>query len=251
MCASTDFVAMLADRVRRAERKRIVFPESTDPRVLEAASRLKRDGLVEPVVPSTGEHLWRRYFERRRHKGVSERKARQIVRLPLYASALMVAEGEADGFVGGAENTTAETVRAAIHCIGPSPGIRTISSFFVVASQARDLGHNGLLLFADCAVVVEPTTEQLSDIAIATAANTAALLGIEPRVAMLSFSTRGSAAHPCIDRIAAATALTRERFPALTIDGELQADAALVPDVARRKGVGSTVAGRAKHPDLP
>ena len=157
----------------------------------------------------------------------------------------MVAAGDADGSVGGAANTTADTVRAALHAIGPAPGVRLVSSAFIMALQSRELGHKGLMAFADCAVVVDPSPVDLAEIAIATAETTRRVIGAEPAVALLSFSTKGSSRHARVDKITEALRLVRERVPALNIDGELQLDAALVPAVAQSKAPGSKVAGRA------
>jgi phosphate acetyltransferase len=251
--SAADFLKLLSARVRQSPPKRIVFPEGSDERVRSATARLEREGIVQPLFPSGSDKYWQMYHESRRAKGVTESEARMIASRPLYHAALMVAAGDADGFVGGASNTTAETVRAVLHCIGPAPGIATISSFFIVAVRDRTFGSNGLLLFADCAIVVEPTAGQLAEIAIATAGNTRAILGVEPRVAMLSFSTRRSAVHPCIDRIGGALEVVRQRDPLLIIDGEMQADAALVPGVSRSKAPGSELDGSANtliFPDL-
>jgi phosphate acetyltransferase len=246
-CAS-EFVDSLERRVRALPVRRIVFAEPEDPRVREAAERLELAGFVQPIFPAGSDRHWRLYHARRQSRGVDEAHARAISRTPLYESALMVAAGEADGFIGGAANTTAETVRATLHCIGAATSMTKVSSFFVVVDRA---GRR--LLFADCAVVVEPSAEELATIAIATASNTRAILGEEPKVALLSFSTRGSAAHPCIDRIGEALRIARAREPGLAIDGEIQADAALVPEVAKTKAPDSDVAGRANtlvFPDL-
>ena len=245
---ASDFVNALERRVRAQPLRRIVFAEPEDARVQDAAGRLERDGLAEPVFPAGDDRHWRLYHARRQSKGVDQADAKKISRMPLYESALMVAAGEADGFIGGAANTTADTVRALLHCVGVAPGVRTVSSFFVVVDRS---GRQ--LLFADCAIVVEPTAEELASIAISTAANAAAILGMDPKVALLSFSTRGSAVHPCIDRIAEALNIVRSRAPQFAIDGEIQADAALVPEVARAKAPESEVAGRANilvFPDL-
>jgi Phosphotransacetylase len=142
----------------------------------------------------------RLYFERRRAKGVTEVEAEQISSRPLYFAALMVAAGDADGFVGGAANTTAETVRASLHCIGTRSDVKTVSSVFILAVEDRAFGNNGLLALADCAIVVNPTAVELADIAIATAHSTRILLHAEPRVALLSFSTKGSGKDKSIDK---------------------------------------------------
>jgi phosphate acetyltransferase len=155
----------------------------------------------------------------------------------------MVAAGDADGSVGGAANTTAETVRAALHCVGAKPGVRVVSSVFLMAVHNSEFGHKGLLSFADCAIVIEPTASQLAEIAIATAHTTRTLLDAEPVVALLSFSTKGSGRHKQVDQVIEALRIVRERAPELHADGELQADAALCKVVGGSKAPGSTVAG--------
>ena len=256
------FLAGIAERLRKTRpKRRIVFPEGDDARVQQAAERLQREDLAVPILLGAGravsEQDARRYaqlyFERRRAKGITELEAGEIARAPLYTAALMVASGDADGFVGGAVNTTAETVRAALQCIGPAPSVGTVSSVFIVAVQNRSFGHNGLLAFADCSIVIDPSAVELAEIAIATAATTRSLIHAEPMVALLSFSTKGSTRHPWVDKITEALRILRERAPDLVVDGELQGDAALVEAVGHSKAPGSPVAGRANtliFPDI-
>lgn len=260
-----DYLEKLKHRARNlTPKKRIVFPEGGDARVVGAARRLAAEGLVEPILvgvkpanapagvtfidPSNSPKLnsyARLYYERRRAKGMTEVEAAQIAPKPLYFSTLMVASGDADGFVGGAANTTADTVRAALHCIGTAPDVKTVSSVFVMAVEDTSMGHHGLLAFADCAVVVEPTSVELAEIAIATARSTRALLDAEPVVALLTFSTKGSGKGKSVDLVLEALQIVRERAPGLHVDGEFQADAALVEAIGRSKAPGSTVAGKA------
>ena len=253
----------LIERARKLK-KTIAFPEGTDPRVMEAAGRLARDGVVKPVLigekpanapegvtfiePSKSQLLSKYtalYHERRRAKGITHMEAAEIARKPLYFASLMVGAGDADGSVGGAVNSTAETVRAALHSVGTDPRARLVSSVFIMALQDLSLGHNGLMAFADCAVVIDPTPVQLADIAIATAQSTRVLINAEPAVALLSFSTKGSGKHPEVDKVVEAFRIVQARAPELNCDGELQADAAVDAIVGKSKAPGSKVAGRA------
>ena len=261
--SATRFMTGVIERARKLK-KTIAFPEGDDPRVREAAARLAREGVVRPVLlgkapasppdgvrfidPATAPQASKYaaiYHERRRAKGVTQMEAAAIVRKPLYFASLMVAAGDADGSVGGAVNSTAETVRAALHSVGPDPRARLVSSVFIMALPDLSLGHQGLIAFADCAVVVDPTPSELADIAIATAQSTRALMDAEPLVALLSFSTKGSGKHPEVDKVVEALRVVKARAPELKVDGELQADAAVSVAVGASKAPGSPVAGRA------
>jgi phosphate acetyltransferase len=254
----------------RGRGNRIVLPEGDDPRVVEAAVRLRDGDLAEPIllgvdnVPDVSALAGLSYicperdpsFERyvaaySATRSVSLAVSRRLVRRPLFFGGMMVAGGDAEAMVAGARNTTAMVIKAARLTVGLAPGIQTPSSFFVMYVPALD---DRPLLFADCAVNIDPSSEALADIAIASAETTMSLLGCEPRVAMLSFSTHGSATHERVDRVRRAVEIARKRAPHLKIDGELQADAALVETVARRKlDEPGDVAGRANvliFPDL-
>jgi phosphate acetyltransferase len=259
----------------------IVLPEGEDPRTVIAASSAARQRLARITVLGSEDkvrdaarqagadlggvevidHLRANDFEKmvsllyeaRRAKGMTIDEARNALRDPLYYGNLLVRAGRADGSVAGATNTTSHTVRAALHCIGVRPGFKLVSSFFLMIVRDPNVGSNGAMIYADCGVVIEPSAAELAEIAIASADSCRALIGAEPRVAMLSFSTKGSAKHKLIDKVVEATRTVRARTPQLEIDGELQADAALVPTVGQSKAPGSSVAGHANvliFPDL-
>jgi phosphate acetyltransferase len=260
----------------RSHLQRIVLPEGEDDRVIKAAARVASEGYAKPTllgrvdrIRASAERLVvklegvevidvaaspqldsyaRVYFERRSAKGTTLEEAQQLVRNPLFFAALRVAVGDADGSVGGATNSTADTIRAALRAIGLAPGNKLVSSFFLMIVPPRGgavFGQNGAMLFADCGVVPDPSAEELADIALTTAENARIFLQTEPRVALLSFSTKGSAEHERVNRIREALRIVKTSSPKLAIDGELQADAALVAAVGDHKAPGSPVAGSA------
>ena len=258
----------------KTDKQRIVLPESTEKRTIQAADRLLRDGVAEIILLGKREeittlakdlhlsdihkatlidpanHGKKRFYadlllELRKHKGMTMEKARKLVEDPLYLGCLMIKNGDADGEVAGAQNTTGNVLRPALQIIKTSPGINVVSGAFFMFTQTPQYGEDGILVMADCAVLPDPNARELAQIAVATAHTTHTLVGMQPRVAMLSFSTKGSAQHAMADKVIEATRLARELAPDLLIDGELQADAALEPSVGEKKAPGSSIAGKA------
>lgn len=265
----------------KAARKRVVLPEADDVRTVVAAQKIVEQGLAQVilvgaeekiseaaaksgadisgctvVVPSQSIYLEKyaqQFYELRKPKGMTEEAARQAVLDPLYFGCMMVFNDQADGQVSGATHSTADTVRPALQILKTAPGYKLVSSFFVMIVPNCTLGQEGVFIFADCGLVINPSAQELAEIAIQSATNMKGLLGFEPRVAMLSFSTKGSASDPLADKVIEAVRLAKERRPDILLDGELQGDAALVDWIGQKKSPGSPVAGKANvliFPDL-
>ncbi len=258
-------------------RQRIILPESTEARTLIAADQVIADGVADVVLIGSREIILAKaaelglenidkarvvdpndaqavekyaqlFFELRKSKGITIEDARKQVQDPLYLGCLLIKSDEADGQVAGAMNTTGNVLRAAFQVLKTAPGVQSVSGAFIMLlpdEAAKSYGENGIMVFADCAVIPAPDSRQLAEIAVSTAKTARDLAGIEPRVAMLSFSTKGSAKHENVDKVVAATALARELDPTMQIDGELQADAAIVPSVGLHKAPDSKIAGKA------
>ena len=209
--------------------------------------------IINPLTDPDFEHYANGFYELRKAKGMTPEKARETIKNTLFYACMMIKEGRADGMVSGAINTTGNTLRPGLQIIKMAKGINTISSCFIMEIPNKEYGDNGLMLFGDCAININPNPDELASIAIATANTAKTLLGMDPKVAMLSFSTKGSAKHENVDKVTAALAKVKELAPDLDVDGELQADAAMVPKVAALKAPGSKVAGHANvliFPDL-
>lgn len=258
----------------KANRQRIVLPEGTEKRTIQAADQLLRDGvadiiliggksaikqlakdldlhnidkaiIIDPKEHEKKEIYAQLLFQLRQKKGMTLEKALDLVENPLYLACLMIKNGDADGEIAGAENTTGDVLRPALQIIKTTPGVSVVSGAFIMFTKTPQYGEDGVLIFADCAVMPNPNAEELASIAIASAQTARNIVGVEPKVAMLSFSTKGSAEHEMIDKVVKATQIAKEIDPQLAIDGELQVDAALVPEIGTKKAPGSNIAGKA------
>ncbi|MDR2398514.1 MAG: phosphate acetyltransferase [Spirochaetaceae bacterium] len=276
-----DFVKDMRKKAKSLQKK-LVLPEGTEPRTVKAARILADEGLaasvtligkeaevqkvaaqegvalegihvVDPSASSLREKYATEYYELRKKKGMTPEQAAADILAPLRWGAMMVRFGDADAMVAGAENTTGDVLRAGLAIIGTIPGLKTASSCFVVQTSDPQWGVEGALIFSDCAVIPAPTAEQLADIAESAAQSCREFLGADPVVALLSFSTKGSADHETVQKVQAATELLKGKKPNFAFDGELQADAALVPSVTDKKAPGSPVRGKVNtliFPDL-
>lgn len=258
----------------RKNNKRIVLPESTEERTLKAADEIIKEGIAQIILTGNPDEIKKKakelnltHIERatiidpknhekkdlyidlmvelRKKKGLTREDASKLVEDPLYLATIMIKNGDADGEVAGAENATGDVLRPAFQYVKTKPGISVVSGAFIMILKDKEFGDDGMMIFADCAVHPNPTDRELAEIAVATGATARAIAGIEPRIAMLSFSTKGSAKHEMVDKVVSATKIAKEMDPSLKIDGELQADAAIVEAIGQKKAPGSEIAGRA------
>ncbi len=268
-----EFIENLKAKAKE-NKKRIVLPEGFEERTLKAADvileedfadiilignpdQIKSDAekfglknldkatIVDPESHAKKDEYANLLMELRKKKGMTKEQADKLVVNPLYLATLMIKSGDADGEVAGAANATGDVLRPAFQVVKTLPGVSVVSGAFIIILPENEYGENGMLVFADCAVTPNPTASELAEIAVITGKTTRAIAGYEPRIAMLSFSTKGSAKHEMVDKVVEATKLAKEKDPSLKIDGELQADAALVEAVASKKAPGSEIAGKA------
>lgn len=275
-----DFLTKMKE-LARANVKTIVLPEGSEPRTVKATEAIIKEGLakvillgkeseikaeaekqgvnlsgaalVNPETDANFDEYVNTFYEMRKSKGLSLEEARESMKNPLYYGVMMVEKGAADGMVAGAINSTGNTLRPALQILKTAPGTKYVSSFMVMVVPNCTLGENGTFVFADIGLTIDPDADNLSEIAIASANSFKALLGAEPRVGMLSFSTYGSAKSDSVTKVQEATRLAKEKAPGLAIDGELQLDAAIIEKVGQSKAPGSAVAGKANvlvFPDL-
>ena len=275
----------LLNRIKENAKKynqRIVLPEGYEERNLKAADIAISEGLahiillgdpeliksqadklglkniskaeiINPVSHDKKEHYIELMVKLRKSKGLTREEAAKLIENPLYLGVLMIKNGDADGEVAGADHATGDVLRPAFHYVKTAPGISVVSGAFIMVHQNKEFGENGIMVFADCAVHPDPTDKELAEIAVASAQTTKAICGFEPKVAMLSFSTKGSAKHPDVEKVVNATRIAKEMAPDLLIDGELQLDAALIESIGKSKAPGSQIAGNANvfiFPDL-
>lgn len=267
------YIDMIKDRAR-LDKKTIVLPETTDKRTLIAAAKIVEEGIADIIMVGNEEKImdgagWLEVdltgvtvinpentpkleeyvnvlYETRKSKGMTPEKAREILLKDyLTFGIVMVKANDADGMVAGACHSTADTLRPALQILKTAPGVKLVSAFFVMDTRFKDMGENGTFIFADCGLNQDPSAEELAAIADTSSRSFKSLVGPKPVIAMLSHSTKGSAKHELVDKVVEATRIAREQYPHLTIDGELQPDAALVPHVAKTKSPGSEVAGHA------
>lgn len=254
--------------------QRIVLPESLEERTLKAANIILEEKIANIILIGNPKEIAKKatefglghiekativdpennpketgyvelMVEIRKSKGLTPEQAKELLKNPLYLATVMIKNGDADGEVAGADNATGDVLRPAFQIVKTLPGISVVSGAFLMFLQDKEYGENGIMVFADCAVHPNPTASELAEIAVSTAKTTRALAGIEPKVAMLSFSTKGSAKHEMVDKVRTATELAKEMDPSLKIDGELQADAAIVEAIGSKKSPGSEIAGKA------
>lgn len=266
----------------KANPQRIVLPEGTELRTLRAANQIIKEGIaklilignkntinelaqqeslayinnaeiVDPETDARMSDYSKLLYEIRKSKGLTVEEAEKLAKNPLYLACLMIKNGDADGELAGAQNTTGDVLRPAFQIVKTRPGISVVSGAFLMFTPTTQYGSNGLIVFADCAVNPNPSSKELAEIAVSSAETMKAMAGVEPKVAMLSFSSKGSAKHELVDKVVEATKIAQTINPDLQIDGELQADAALVPEVGKSKAPGSNIAGNANvlvFPDL-
>lgn len=268
-----DLISQIVERAK-ANKQRIVLPEGTEERTLKAANQILTDGVADLILLGNPDEIMRLakewglgninkatiidpenhekkeeyaqlLCELRKKKGMTIEEARKLVVDPLYLGCLIIKAGDADGQLAGARNTTGNVLRPALQIIKTAPGITCVSGAMLLLTHAPECGDNGVLVMGDVAVTPVPDANQLAQIAICTARTASAVAGLDPRVAMLSFSTKGSAKHEVVDKVVEALHIAQEMDPALKIDGELQADAALVPRIGESKAPGSLIAGHA------